>query len=227
MQNIQLTARCLIVVMLVSLTGCVPNQHLRDDGAYALRINDPIMARDKYARAVERRPSDYRAQIGLAKAYLMLGQPLDAQLSLEKALVVRPEHPELTPEVLDLLAEAIYLQDRPEVLFAFLEETATYYGQSRDYLRQADYLIRLGDLDGAMLAMRKAAFFAEVDDAEPYMVMANFYDSINDQPKAIQALKYAYWVDPEYPGIEDRFRQYGIVPGPTLKQEPPKPEILQ
>ena len=48
----------------------------------------------------------------------------------------------------------------------------------------------------------------------------------DDTPNAIQALRYAYWVDSENDVVKDRLRGLGIVPGPTIADEPPKPELI-
>lgn len=209
------------------LAACTTNVQLRERGHEALDRGNAPEARQTFAQAVERRPADAKAHYGLGLARLELDRPLDAQLAFEKALAVKHDDPELTDEILDGIAEALFRQERFAQLHAFLDETARYYGQSDDYLRQARYLVKMGDLDAAVVAFRKAAYFAPEGDAEPYLEMSTFYDSINDQPNALRALRYAYWVNPEHPEIPDRFRSFGKVPGPTLREEPPKPEIMR
>ena len=146
---------------------------------------------------------------------------------MEKALALRQDDPKITPRILDRLAQAYYEQDRPENLTAFLARTAEFYGQPRDYLRQAKYLVKVGDVDSAKLAYRKAAYFAPSGDASPYIAIADFYISIDDQTNAATALRYGYYVNPKDGEVADRFRQLGLVPGPTQSLEPPKPEMLQ
>jgi Flp pilus assembly protein TadD len=211
----------------VMVAGCTTNVQLRKEGHEALDRGNAPQAREAFAYAIERRPADAKANYGLGLAYLELNRPLDARLAFEKALSVKHDDPELTDEILDGIAESLFRQERFEQLHAFLDETAGDYGESDDYLRQARYLVKMGDLDAAVVAFRKAAYFAPEGDAEPYLEMSAFYDSINDQPNALRALRYAYWVDPDHPDIPDRFRAFGKVPGPTLQEEPPKPEIMQ
>lgn len=208
------------------LTGCVTNMQLRERGEEALARGDAPAAREAYGQAVDRRPSDWMAQEGLGRAYLALDQPLEAQLAFEKAHVARYDDPDFTPRIVDGIAEALYRQERDQELHAFLEDTANYYATTRAYLRQAEYLVKLGDADAAVVAYQKAAYFADDDDARPYVELADYYQSINDQPNALRSLRYAYYVDPDYPGLADRFRAFGVVPGPTLADEPPKPDLL-
>jgi hypothetical protein len=93
-------------------------------------------------------------------------------------------------------------------------------------LRQARYLAKIGDLDSAKLAFRKAAYFAAGGDATAYLAIADFYLSLKDEVNAATALRYANYIDPNDPGIPKRFRQLGIVPGPSQQLEPPKPELF-
>lgn len=216
-----------VLPLCVVFTACTTNVQLREEGHEALDRGNAPEARESFAYAVERRPADAKARYGLGLAYLELNRPLDAQLAFEKALAVKYDDRELTDEILDGIAESLFRQERFEQLHAFLDETARYYGESDDYLRQARYLVKMGDLDAAVVAFRKAAYFADEGDAEPYLEMSAFYDSINDQPNALRSLRYAYWVNPEHPDIPDRFRTFGKVPGPTLREAPPKPELLR
>jgi len=211
----------------VLLAACTTNVQLREQGHEALDRGNAPQARESFAYAVERRPADAKARYGLGLAYLELNRPLDAQLAFEKALAVKHDDRELTDEILDGVAESLFRQERFEQLHAFLDETARYYGESDDHLRQARYLVKMGDLDAAVVAFRKAAYFADQGDAEPYLEMSAFYESINDQPNALRALRYAYWVNPDHPDIPDRFRAFGKVPGPTLREAPPKPALLR
>ena len=233
-----------VLLAAASLTGCesdrdstglkfetpdflITNSMLREKGYEAINAEDWRQARLYFAQAVERRPEDGVAQYYLGLCELRLGEPLKAQFALEKALELNRNDPDFAPRILDKLAEAIYQQDRPESLQAFLEQTVDYYGTTRDRLRQADYLTRIGDLDGARLAYQKAAYFAAEDDPDPYIEIADFYNSINDEQNAVRALRYANHVAPGHPGVAERMRRLGVVPGPTQREPPPKPELLR
>lgn len=214
----------LMMVIGLGQAGCETSYMMREKGHVAMRQGDPAQATHHYARAVEKSPHDYLSQYHLGVAYLEMGEPLKAQLALEQALTLRPDGSDRTRDILDHLAEAMYQQGRYDSLHTFLAQSASYYGRTEDYLRQADYLARTGDVDAAKVAYRKAAYFAAPGDAEPYLAIARFYDSFNDVPSAIEALRYGYYVDPKNRQIADALRKYGIVPGPTVAIEPPKPE---
>ncbi len=203
----------------------VTNSMLREKGYDAINAGDLPAARGFFQQAVDRKPDDALSWYYLGRMQLRLDEPLDAELSLEKALALRPNDPELTPMVLDYLAEAMFKQRRYDNLAAFLAETADSSNASADYLRQARYLVRIGDPDGAAAAYRKAAYFAPRGDAAPYLELADYYLSINDIPNGTIALRYAYYEDPDTLGLAERFRRLGIVPGPTVGLEPPKPRL--
>lgn len=211
------------LVTLVAAPGCITNNVLRERGYAEINRGDWVAAHAQFARAVEREPSDALAQYYLGLCELKTGEPAKAQLTLEKALTLKPDDPTLTPRILNRLAEAIYQQDRPQKLVAFLNQTVAERDQPEDYARQADYLNRLGDHDNALIAYQKAALFAPPGDARPYVALADFYSSINNAPAATEALRHAYYENPAYPGLNDRLRTYGIVPGPTVGVAPPKP----
>lgn len=217
---------CVVASMALASVGCETNPILRERASMATARGDLVTAELNYRKAVERNPTDHKAQYGLGLTLLAMNKPMQAQIALEKAWSLKPNRSEFVPGVLDALAQAYEMQNRPEMLVNFLAEAVDRYGTTADYLRQAKYLIKIGDLDGAKLALRKAAYFAKKGDAKPYLVIADFYEQINDVPNAVTALRYAYFVDEDHPAIPDRFRRHGLVPGPTLKLEPPKPEML-
>ena len=220
----------LLVVMLtaaVTQVGCESNAMIREKGYTEYRKGDYGMAEAQFIRAAEREPDDWRAQYWLGQTRLKQENYLSAQLAFEKALAIRGRDSEFTPKIIDGIAESLYQQGHIEKLYAFLKRVADTYGTSRDYLRQADYLSRAGDLDSATVAYQKAARFADDNDESVYIAIADFYGSINDVPNATQALRYAHYINPHNPQVASRFRKYGIVPGPTQAEPPPKPEMLQ
>jgi tetratricopeptide (TPR) repeat protein len=217
------TPGCLLVLAgCLLLGGCVSNLHLRQQGRNATFAGDLELAHQKFAQAVQREPDDYRAQYYLGVNDLARKQPLEGQWALENALRLRPDDPEWTPQILDQIAEALYQQDQADKLEVFLRTTLGYYGQWNDYLRQAKYLAKIGDMDGAALAHHQAAYFAPAGYTSPYLAMADFYESINNQPKVELALRYAYHVNPKAAKVSQRLRKFGIVPGPTIAVSPPK-----
>lgn len=218
-------AAVLLPVLLLSV-GCETQSMIREKGEVAYYAGNYEQAREHYARAVDRLPSDYRAHYNLGLAHLELDQPSRAQRSFEQAWTLRGRDPEWRPRILDQMAEAIYRQDRPERLQAMLEDAVRDGGTTQDRLRQAKYLMMIGDPDGARNAYRSAAYFAGGNDPRPYVAVADFYEAINDELNAVRALRWAYYVDQGNPEVAERLRRYGIVPGPTVAEAPPKPELL-
>lgn len=223
-----------VFAMLMSV-GCqydapdfmVTSTMMRQKGFEDINKGDWYLARDDFAKAVEISPDDAVSQYYLGLSDLKLNDPLSAQLALEKAYTLAPDDPELTPRIIDRLAEAYYQQDRQDVLIGFLNQTTEDRGTSRDYLRQAQYQFKMGDVDAAELSYRKAAYFAEAGDSTPYVAIADFYQTLGDKENAILALKYGYYVSPNDQRVATRMRKLGLVPGPTHEQEPPKPAMLK
>ena len=177
------------VVFLTVLTGCkTDNSILRQRGFVALHQGNQAKAFDAFSLAVRQDPTDWRAQYQVGKLLLAQGRPLDAELTLGKALSLRPDDPE-TSGIIDCLAEAIYQQKRYDDLHALLADAAREFGNSADYLRQGEYLMRMGQIDDVRVAYLKAVQFADAGDAGPCIALAEFYERVGDSVKAIGAWK--------------------------------------
>jgi tetratricopeptide (TPR) repeat protein len=201
------------------MVGCQSNPVLRKHGMDAYEDGQYDHARAKFTQALSQKSSDWKSHYYLGLVALKQGQPLEAQLSLERALSVRDNHLE-TPEILDALAQALLEQGKFENLTAMLQQAADRYGATHDYIRQATFLGKSGDVDGAKLAFQKAVRFALKDDPAPFIAMADFYDSLGASAEALLALRQAYYITPDNPRIAERIRQHGMVPGPTVAIEP-------
>ena len=217
----------LLLAATLAPIGCTNNVVYRERGYEDYRVGDYAAATDDFRKAVEKKPSDFKAQYYLGASLLKQGLAIQAQTALEQSLAARPDDPEWTPQIADLLAESYYQQERVETLYGFLDNMiATYNQQTVDYLRKAKYLGLLGDADGQKDALQKAAYFALPGDAEPYLAISDFYLAVNDVPNAIQALRYGYYVAPENEDVKNALRGLGVVPGPTIADAPPKPELI-
>jgi|GEM_PF-758813 len=218
-----------LVICFGLISGCNTkpgNETLRNRAVVAASRQQYAEAAEHYRQAIEQNPTDWRAHIGQGKAYMKLKQWPDAQLAMERALTLRPDHKQ-TPKILDDIAECLFRQSRRNDLYLHLQNAASTYVTSYDFLRQANYMTKIGDIDSAKLAYRKAAHFAKPDDVRPYLARAAFYETIGDQESAIISLRQAYGIRPEEPHIGSRLRRYGIVPGPTIALPPdsdPLPE---
>ena len=220
------SALALLLVCSALGAGCKNHVVYRELGFDAYRVQDYPAAQENFRAAIGKKPSDYLSQYYLGVTMLKQDQPIAAQSPLEQALALRPEDPQWTPQILDALAESYFQQERFETLYGFLDDTVKAYGQQpSDYLRQAKYLGLSGDADGQKTALDKAAYFAPVGDAGPYLALVEFYMGVNDVPNAIQSLRHGYSVEPDNEAVKDGLRGLGIVPGPTIADEPPKPAL--
>lgn len=211
---------CLLVAAVLVIAGCSkPNSFLRKDGmdAYAAREYDT--AHKSFAQAIKQNSADWKTHYYLGLIALEQDRPLDAQLSLERALSLRQEYPE-SAVILDALAQSLLEQSKYANLAAVLQQATDRYGRPEDYLRQGIFLGRSGDVDGAKIAFKKAIRFAPANDPTPFIELAAFYDSLGAGADALMALRQAYHVDPHNVRVHDEIRRHGMVPGPTIAVEP-------
>lgn len=204
--------------------GCYNPRVEKFHSRKAMDAGDYITAEQKLAGVVDNDPSDWEGHYLLGLAYLGQDRPVEAQSQLELALAVKDRSQTQTPKILDALARALEQQQSYDQLYAFLDAQIERYEGWEDYARKARFLAKANDIDGAALAYRQAAFFSRNETEDIYLEMSEFYKGLGDYPKAVQALKWAYYINPEHTQIPDRFRELGVVPGPTLAEEPPQPE---
>ncbi len=213
------------LLVILSLVVCVtvgcatPNYALRDKAHVSSFHGDQVSAEKYLVQAIKQDPTDWEAQYMLGGLVMEQGRLVEAEGHLERAWSLRDRHAE-TSDILDRLAEAIYRQDEQATLFSLLKRAAEEYKTTYDYVRQAWYLGKVGDVDNARLALRKAYEFAEVGDPLPHTAAADFYESMGDEDEAILSLRRALWVAPRDRKVAERLRGYGIVPGPTIALRP-------
>ncbi len=202
-------------------TGCDTQSKpiLRQSGWEAIQEGRWEQADTDLTQALQADPADWRANFLLGKVRLHQGRPLAAQLLLEQAMTLHPRGPE-SGQILDAMAESLYDQGQKAALTEFLDRTAQQRKGVEDFLRQAKYLAKLGDPDGALKAYRMGCEFAPKTDPTPYLALADYYQSLGDTPRAIKALRYAYYIEPHDPGLNDKLRALGVVPGPTFGLPP-------
>jgi tetratricopeptide (TPR) repeat protein len=178
----------------------------------------------KLGKVLYNDPQDWEGRYLMGVTYLGQGRSVEAQTQLELALAAKDRSETHTPKILDELARSLEQQELYDQLYAFLDAQIERYEGWEDYARKARFLAKANDIDGAALAYRQAAYFSRNETEDIYIELAEFYEGLGDYPKAVQALKWAYFINEENPSIPRRFRQLGVVPGPTLKEAPPQPE---
>jgi Flp pilus assembly protein TadD len=225
----RITGLMLVSLLLVTAAGCNTTREvvLREQAERARTRGQMQSAQEKYEKLVEMNSTSAQYQYGLGATYLSTGELDKARIALEQARALAPNRRTLTPNILDKLAETYYRQDDRRRLTDFLLQSAKERGTARAYLRQATYLRKLGDMDAARTAYRKAAIFAGERNPRPYLEMADFYQSIGDRKNAVKSLRYAHHIAPENRQVAQRLQAFGIEPGPQAAAEPPpKPALL-
>ena len=217
-----MTAVLALCGLMVS-AGCFNPAAEKYDAKKAMKAGDYPAATQKLHGVLERDPSDWEAHYLLGMTYLEQGRPIRAQSELEQAFAVKDRSSTYTPKILDAIAESLYQQKQFEALYAFLGAQIERYETWQDYARKARFLAKADDVDGAALAYRQAAYFSRNEDEAIYVEIADFYEQRGDYDKALQALKWAYYINDERLDLPNRFRQLGVVPGPTTKEPPPEP----
>lgn len=226
--------RALLVLTLLAgvLTGCESNPFLRRQATEAISANDLGKAERVLTQAIQQRPGDGLAQYLLGTVRLKQNRNLDAQLHLERAWTLlhgqplRAEEIDPVPAVLDALAESIYRQNANAALIAMLQNSASEYGKSRDFVRQAEYLLKIHDVDGAKLAFRKAARLSDLDDEQPYLRLAELFESLGDKENTVASLRIAYGIKPNSPRIIAWLAKYGVQAGPGVEVAPDRSDVL-
>ena len=224
------TSLVLLCVLSVMLAGCyATNPTLRAKARNAVNEGNIDRGLKLYNKALSQNEADWQAIEKIADIRMDQEKWIDAQLGYEKVISLQPENVNVSLW-LDKVAECLFKQGRANALQDMLRNANEQYGTSTDFLRQANYLGKLGDMDQAKLAYQKAIHFAAVDNAEPYIAMAAFYELLGDKGNAIELLRQAHAIAPENLSVADRLRHYGIVPGPAaavapVKQVPPMPQI--
>lgn len=207
-------------VIIFQFAGCGAPEHIDRSHAKRAYVTGDIDHADRIlTRLVDEDNTDWEALYYLGLVRLKQGKPLEAQLLLEQAYSLRQELSG-TQDILDALAESLYQQERFDNLSVMLDDATERYGTVNDYVRQGKYLGLSGDPDGAKLAFDKAAEFAGKDDPTPYVAAADFYESINNIPAAVENLRKAHAIVPHNLTIRDRLRKHGVIPGPTAEIQP-------
>ena len=227
----------LALICVVALGGCAPLSlgHARLKGYSAYQEGNWQRARDYFTDCVEGDATDWKARYYLGRVLLDgYNEPIEARRHLEVADEIRRSRPDVmlaprpTPteaavpyptlnQIVEALAEAMLRAGDDDRLVTYLRQTANEYGEDIDhYLRLGRYLERLDDHDGARVAYQTAARLSGAGDASAYVVLSDFYDGIGDRDAALTALRRGYGVNPGQPGLVDRIRAHGAVPGPTL-----------
>ncbi len=205
-----------VLALAIFAGGCTtqPNSILRLHAKDAIDRREYTAADQKLATALGQDPADWKANYYMGLVRLAQQRPLDARLHLEVAYSLRDQDPE-TPDILDALADALHQEGANEKLDIMLKAATNRYGQPRDFYRQATFLTKQGDVDGAKAAYLKAVNVSRKDDITPHMKLADFYEGLGDRVSAMVALQQAQQIDPFNRTIAQRIQSLLVEPTPA------------
>lgn len=231
-----------VLVLFCSVTlseGCaLSTDTMRLKGYDAYREGQQQTSREYFEQVVARDATDYKSHYYLGMLGLgQMNDPSYARRHFEIAYSIRQAKPDIAfapqpgttetyvpfptrGEIVDGLAESIYRLGEHPQLFTFLNQVADQYGEPHDFLRLARYMRKVGDHDAARFAYVKAARAGGGKMPEPYVQLGEFLDEIGARGEALTAYRQAYYIDPKFPGLADKIRAHGMVPGPTVGLPP-------
>ena len=212
------TAALMMISSLVLLSGCAqrPIETIRGNGDFLYDHGDYVAAAEEYGAIVELYPGDWRALYQLGRCRLVLDDPTGARQVLEVAYTNHPGD----ADIADALAESMFQIGDEERLFEFLRQCADSGQSVRAWLRLARYSSELGDADTAQAAYETAIAIDEGRTTEPYLEAAEFAQAIGDVDEALRRLRQAYYINPRDSRVNQRLRDLGEVPGPTIALPP-------
>ncbi len=207
---------CVALAMALAACGPRPVNVVIASGDKAAEREQYQLAEAEYREAIDRRPGQWRARLGLAKVLLEQERYAEAQRELEVVYAVRPND----PEVLDLLGEAMVGSGDVERMTAELRHVAEDRQGVADWVRLGRLLNAAGDSDGARTALVTAAKLDKGQTIEPQLALADFYQSIGDGANALKRYRMALWIDLESEAARNGIRSMGEVPGPSFVLRP-------
>ena len=229
----------LLSIMLVAGSGCaLSTDTMRLKGYDAYREGKQQTSREYFEQTVARDATDYKSHYYLGMLGLgEMNDPSYARRHFEIAYSIRQAKPEIAfapqpgtaetyvpfptrAQIVDGLAEAMYRLGEHPQLFTFLNQVAEQYGDAADYLRLARYMRKVGDHDAARFAYVKAARAGAGKDPQPYVQLGEFLDEVGARDEALTAYRRAYYIDSKVPGLAEKIRSHGMVPGPTVGLPP-------
>lgn len=210
-----------VVLAAGTMTGAGCTRSLtavRESGERAYKEGNYSLAKSEFEEYLERSPGNPRVTMMLGQSYEKLGQTPQARERLLVAYSMRPEDDEVFQSLCDgLLADKKY-----EELNRVLRQRTIDRGRMKDYLLLADYSKKMGDDDEAQRALITAAKVDRGMSIQPQLELAKLYMKAGDNTRAIERLRYAYFIDPKNGEVPQLAASLGEVVGPSFAQVPPE-----
>ena len=211
-------------VLVLAMAGCRSTttstsvlQERADHAFWQTRFADASV---DYRELVHRYPGNWKAQARLGECLLDLQDYPAAREALQVAQTLHPSDAALT----DLMAEAIFMDNDRAALFVYLVQDADAQQTPYAYLRLAKYAGACDDPDTARDANETAIRLDNDQTVEPYLSAAALETRLGNETDAIVYLRRGYAVDPLDKRVQQRLRELGEIPGPTLAMPPDEPQ---
>ncbi len=201
-----------------ALSGCntVSVLSLEEQAYRAETREEYATAATKYQQALDKSPGRVYSRVGLGRVQLDMDEPRAARRNLELALAARPDD----PEILDLLAQSMVESGDNAAMYRLLRGRAEQRNAVADWMRLGKFAAEAGDADVAENALLTAATLDRGQTAAPQIALADFYESIGAEDKALTRLRMALYLDQSNLELQDRIRAMGETPGPTFALQP-------
>lgn len=187
-----------------------------ESGQTALEEQNYELAAAEYREAVSRRPSEWRARKGLAKALLGLNRPAAAREQAELVYSIRPTD----QEAIELLATSMLRAGDAAGMESLLRGRANETGNPDDWMLLGNLLAELGDADAAEVALLTAATADRGQTITYQRALADFYLSVGDNAEALIRYRMALFLDASDEPTRSAIRSLGQIPGPTMALQP-------
>ncbi len=204
-----------LIALVPLLSGCQrsrPIDVVMSDGVEAFEQGEYDVAQADFDEFVGRRPGEARGRYMLGRTLLELDQTIEAREQLYLAHTLDLED----DEIFEWLAEALFRDGSVDELYSLLRQRCLDSGRPSHYRLLASYAMRLGDPDEAERALLTMARLDEGRSVGPQLALADFYEDVGDEAKAVRRLRMAYYLDQANEAIADRLRSHGEIPGPTI-----------
>jgi len=207
------------------LVGCKARQvvsqsaeltKLRAEANEAYAAGDFERASRAYSAYVDERPHSPWARHWLGRTYLNMDQADQAREQLTIAHDLEPENMEYA----ESLADSLLALNEPEALFGFLERLAAMDRSSAGQLRVAKYAERMGFMDEALIAYRKAVAIDGDSSPVSHRALADFYRRIGERSGEVTQLRKVLWFDSDDAAAVERLEELGEIVGPSFAVHP-------
>ena len=204
---------------MLAMIGCGEQRLLvivRDDARQHEREGSFTEALADYQEYVSRAPTSLRGRCDVARLLVILDDPKLAREHMEIAYSLAPNREKVVAQY----CETVFLTGDLDGLMTRLRDRAEGSASVDEYLRLAHWALEMGDIDEARSALLAAARLAGDQRVEPYIALADLAERLDDPEEAVRRLRQALYVDIEDQAVQQRLRDYGYVPGPTIATQP-------